>query len=105
MRTGLRVLAFLLAIPLLLGGFAGFWLARGGDRLATELKARVKVEASQRGAAGSSDSLGAGLDGAQSLRSPVLHFGMIGSAAALVVFGLLPVGRRRARSKAPAKKT
>ena len=105
MRTGLRVVAFLLAIPLLLGGLAGVWLARGGDRLAAEVKARAKVEASQRGASGASDALGAGLDGAQVLRMPVLHFGMMGGAAALVVFSLVPAGRRRKRSKAPAKKS
>ena len=102
-RTGLRVLAFLLAIPLLLGGIGGVLLARGGDKSATELRARVKIEAGQRGADAQGGVLNAVLDGVQALRAPSLHFGMLGAAAGLVVFGLVPAGRRRKRSKAPAK--
>ncbi len=99
MRTGLRVLACLLAIPLLIGGIAGVVLARGGDRLATELQARAKVEAAQRGATATGDALDAGLHGAQALRPPAVHFGMLGAALVLVVFALIPAGRGRKSAK------
>ncbi len=103
MRTRLRVLAFLLAIPLLVGGVAGAVLARGGDVLATELRARAKIEAAQRGAQSAGAALGAGLSGAEVLRAPVLHFGMLGAALVLVVFALVPAGRGAARVRGSKK--
>ncbi len=102
-RTGLRVLAFLLAIPLLMGGIGGVVLARGGDKLATEWKARAKLEAAARGADSSGAALGAGLSGAEALRAPVLHFGMLGAAIVLAAFAIAPATRRRKRSKASKK--
>ena len=100
MRTGLRVLACLLAIPLLIGGIAGAVLARGGDAFVTQWKARAKVEAASRGADSSSSMLNAGLGGAEALRGPVLHFGMLGAAIVLVAFGFAPASRRRKPAKA-----
>ena len=45
MRTGLRIVAFLLAIPLLAGGGIGLWLASAGEGKATEIKTRAKLSA------------------------------------------------------------
>ena len=101
MRTGLRVLAFLLAIPLLLGGIAGVVLARGGDTFTAQWKARAKVEAAaSRGADSSGSALDAGLDGAEALRAPVLHFGMLGARDRAGRLRLSPPrARRRTRRK------
>jgi tetratricopeptide (TPR) repeat protein len=86
-----------------MGGIAGVVLARGGDRLATELNARAKVEAAERGASSAGEALGAGLNSAQALRAPVLHFGMLGAAIVLVAFACVPAGRGRTRAKASKK--
>ncbi len=96
-------MAFLLAIPLLLGGLGGLWLARGGEKSAVELRARVKIEAGARGADAQGGALTSALDGMQALRAPVLHFGLLGAAIVLVIVGLVPAGRRRGRVKAPRK--
>ena len=78
-----------------MGGIAGVVLARGGDTFAAQWKARAKVEAASRGADSSSSALAAGLSGAETLRAPVLHFGMLGAALVLVAFGFAPASRKR----------
>ncbi|MBM4336208.1 MAG: tetratricopeptide repeat protein [Deltaproteobacteria bacterium] len=100
MRKRLRVIALLLAIPLAMGGVAGVVLARGGDGLAAGLRARAKIETSERGAQSADEALSAGLAGAQILRLPVLHFGMLGAAVVLAAYALAPAfrGRRRGRT-------
>jgi tetratricopeptide (TPR) repeat protein len=101
-RTGLRILAFLLAIPLLLGGVSGALVARGGDRAAAELKAQLRLTASKGGAAGAlADTLASQVD---SLCTVPVHGGLAGAGAVLVLYAIVPRGKRRksARSK-PAK--
>jgi tetratricopeptide (TPR) repeat protein len=88
-----------LAIPLLLGGIGGALLARGGDKAANDMRNRVRIEAGERGADAQGGALTAALDGAQALRVPVLHFGMIGAAIVLVGVGLIPARRRGSRPK------
>ena len=85
-----------------MGGIAGVVFARGGDTFAAHWKARAKVEAASRGADSSSSALAAGLSGAETLRAPVLHFGMLGAALVLVAFGFAPASRKRTPAK-PAK--
>jgi len=101
-RTGLRILAFLLAIPLLLAGVGGALVERGGDTVAAELKAQLKLQASKGGAAGVIGDVVAGR--IDSLRSPAVHFGLAGAGAVLLVYSILPRGKRRKTPRAkPAK--
>ncbi len=104
MRTGLRVVAFLLAIPLLLGGIGGLVLSHAGDTLVTQWKARAKIEAASRGGDASGSALETGIRGAEALRVPVLHFGLLGAALVLVAVGFAPAGKRRKSSSAKAAK-
>ncbi len=90
MRTGLRIVAFLLVIPLLAGGGVGLWLAHAGDGKATQVKTRAKLSAPM---------LARAVEGAEPLRQPVLHFGMLGAALVLVAFACAPAGRGRRRTK------
>ena len=102
MRTGLRILAFLLAIPLLAAGVSGALVARGGDKVAAELRAQLKLQSSKGGAGGALADIAAGQ--VDTLRSDRAYLGLGGAGAVLVLYAILPRGRRRksARSK-PAK--
>ncbi|MFI5314057.1 MAG: protein kinase [Myxococcota bacterium] len=79
---------------------SGALIARGGDKVALELKAQLKLQASKGGAPGAiADTLGSQLD---SLRTPPVHLGLAGAGAVLLLFAIIPGGRRRkkaARSK------
>jgi tetratricopeptide (TPR) repeat protein len=101
-RTGLRILAFLLAIPLLLAGVSGALIERGGDKVSAELRAQLRLQASKGGATGVIGDLLAGQ--VESLRARPVHVGLGVGGALLLVYSILPRGRRRkpARSK-PAK--
>ena len=103
MRTGLRILAFLFAIPLLVAGLSGWLLGRGGDKLAAELKAQLRLQASNGGVGGAiADAAAQNFGLFQQLASPVAHASA--GALGLVFFGsaLLPGGKRRRRA-APGK--
>ena len=99
MRTGLRILAFLLAIPLLLGGLCG---AFTGDKAWSELGSQLRLQKARGGAAGviAESALGQ----LESLRTRPVQGGLLGGGVLLFVFSVVPQGRRRkpARSK-PAK--
>ena len=100
MRTGLRILAFLLAIPLLLGGVCGALLQRGGEKAATELKTQLKLQSARGGAGGAlADALGGQVD---SLRSQPVFAGLGGAGTVLLLYALVPRGKRR--SKPPKAK-
>jgi len=92
-RTALRILAFLLAIPLLLLGGAGEWLQHGGDSAMVQ----AKLQASKAGPA--SKAVMAQLE---TLRADA-HY-VAGAAAVLVLFALAGGGgKRKRKSAAPAK--
>ena len=100
MRTGLRILAFLLAIPLLLGGVFGALVERGGDKTATELKTQLKLQSAKGGPGGVfADALAGQID---SLRTRPVHAGLAGAGAVLVLYAIVPRGKRR--PKAPKAK-
>jgi eukaryotic-like serine/threonine-protein kinase len=98
-RTGLRILAILLAIPLLAGGVSGALLARGGDKVAAELRVQLRLQASRGGAGGAIADIAAGQ--VDSLRTVPVYGGLAGVGAVLALYAILPRGRRRkpARSK------
>jgi tetratricopeptide (TPR) repeat protein len=102
-RTGLRILAFLLAIPLIIGGVAGALIERGGDKVSAELRAQLRLQASKGGAVGVLGDVLAGQ--IESLRARPVHIGLAGGGALLLIYSIVPRGRRRkpARSKAAAK--
>ena len=89
--------------PLLAAGLSGWLLERGGDKLAAELRAQLRLQASNGGVGGAvADAAAENFGLFQQLAAPVVH----GSAGALglVFFGsaLLPGGKRRRRA-APGK--
>ena len=98
MRTALRILAFFLAIPLLAAGVSGELLQRGGDKQLSEVKAQLRVQTAKGGAAGAAAA--ALVDRLELLRGAA-HYGLAGGGLALVLFALVPGGRR---SKAPRGK-
>jgi eukaryotic-like serine/threonine-protein kinase len=100
-RTGLRILAFLLAIPLLLGGVLGALVQRGGDKAATELRTQLKLQSARGGPGGVlADTLAAQID---SLRTQPVFAGLGGAGTVLLLYALVPRGKRR-RSAAPKAK-
>ncbi|HTO53329.1 MAG TPA: protein kinase [Myxococcota bacterium] len=98
MRTGLRILAFLLAIPLLLGGVSGALISRAGDKGAAEWRAQFKLQAAKGGAVGAAADIAASkLD---SLRQEPVFAGLGGAGALLLLYAIVP---RRKRGRSPTK--
>ena len=103
MRTGLRILAFLLAIPLLAAGLSGWLLERGGDKLAAELKAQLRLQASRGAVSGAvADVAAENFAAIANLASPAAYSSAAASGLLLFGFALLPRGKRRKRA-APGK--
>jgi eukaryotic-like serine/threonine-protein kinase len=97
-RTALRLFSFLLAIPLLLTGVSGELLARGGDKAVAEIKAQLRLTGAKGGAGGAAADVLMGQ--LELLRGPA-HYGAAAGALVLVLFAIVPRGKRR--RSAPAK--
>ena len=93
MRTGLRILAFLLAIPLLLGGVSGALIERGGDKVSSEIRVQLRLQASKGGAVGAVGDILAGQ--VESLRARPVHLGLAVGGAVLLIYAIVPRSRRR----------